>query len=245
MIQVIQRALDILEFLAGEPQTPRTLGEIANTIGIQPSTCANIVKTLTQRGYVVKTQNQKAYCLGQQWNNMLFKHVHYEKLITVSKVELEKLTAMLNENTSVAILENDLRKVVVKRDSSQQIQAQTPDVKNAYDTSTGRLLLAMKTNDELKVYIDTYGLPDRNVWPEIADEQRFYVEIEKIRGLGYALIEDSVQVIGFAAPIFFNDKAIAALSIYVPAFRYSDRLRSLFTDLGLRTAQRITELLKL
>ena len=245
MIQVIQRALDILEFLASDPQTPRNLGEIATTIGVQPSTCANIVKTLTQRGYIVKTQNQKAYILGEQWHHILFKHLHYEKLINTSKDELEKLTASLNENTSIAVLENDLRKVIVKKDSSQQIQAQTPDVKNAYDTSTGRLLLAMKTNDELKSYIAIYGLPHKSVWPEIVNEQRFYVEIEKIRAQGYALIEDSVQVIGFAAPIFFNDKAIAALSIYMPAFRYSDELRNLFMELGMKTARRITELLKL
>lgn len=61
MIQVIQRALDIFEFLAEEPHKSRSLSEISNAIGIQPSTCANIVKTLVQRGYLVKSQNQKAY----------------------------------------------------------------------------------------------------------------------------------------------------------------------------------------
>lgn len=245
MIQVIQRALDIFEFLAKDPQSSKTLSEIADAIGVQPSTCANIVKTLVIRGYLEKTTNQRAYCLGAQWHNISLKNLHYDKLVEVAKAEIERLTNLLNENTSISILDNNLRKVILKKDSNQQIQAQTPDLKNAYDTSTGRLLLAMKTNDDLEKYIALYGLPDKKVWPEANTKNAFYQEMEKIRKLGYVLIEDSVQVIGFAAPIYFNERAIAALSIYMPAFRYSDKLRASLINLGTQTSLKIAELLKL
>lgn len=245
MIQVIQRALDIFEFLAEEPHKSRSLSEISNAIGIQPSTCANIVKTLVQRGYLVKSQNQKAYFLGGQWHQVISRELYYDKLINVSRQELESLGQRINENAFVAVLEKNQRKILVKKDSTQQVQAYTPDLKNAYDTSTGRLLVALKTDEELKQFIDMYGLPEEQVWSGMSDQNVFIKEIEKIRKSGYAIIEDSGQIIGFAAPIILNEKVIAALSVYMPAFRYSEDIHNLFVDQGLQTARRISEMLKL
>src|SRR5690606_22173032 len=146
----------------------------------------------------------------------------HEKLIELGNRELSRLTEVLNENTLIAILQNNVRKVICKGTSNQQVQAQTPDVKDIYDTSSGRVLLAMQNDSFLNSYIQNYGLPPKDVWPEAKTEKDFFVQIEKIRKTGYVLIEDSVQVIGFAAPIYMRGKPMAALSIYIPAFRYSD-----------------------
>lgn len=242
MIQVINRALDIIELLAKEPQQAKSLSEIAESVSVQPSTCANIIKTLTGRGYIRKMDNQKGYLIGDKLQH-LFENGFQEKLIEKSKIELEYLTQKLNENTSLAILEGNTRKVILKVISDQQIQAQTPDIKNTYDTSTGRVLLAMESDDFLKQYLQKYGLPEKGLWNEIVDEKTFFDEIGKIREQGYALIEDSVQVIGFSAPIYSKDKSVAALSIYMPAFRYSESLRKTLIELGLKTTKKISGLL--
>ncbi|WP_373515471.1 helix-turn-helix domain-containing protein [Persicitalea sp.] len=52
MIQVIHRALDLLELIAIEPNQPKALGELADTLGLNHGTCANILKRLVNRGYV-------------------------------------------------------------------------------------------------------------------------------------------------------------------------------------------------
>ena len=52
MIQVINRALNILEILAQEPDKEFGLSEIATTVELSAGTCANILKTLVYRNYV-------------------------------------------------------------------------------------------------------------------------------------------------------------------------------------------------
>ena len=46
MIQVINRALNILEILAQEPDKEFGLSEISTTVELNAGTCANILKTL-------------------------------------------------------------------------------------------------------------------------------------------------------------------------------------------------------
>ena len=52
MIQVINRALNILEILAQEPDKEFGLSEIATAVELNAGTCANILKTLVYRNYV-------------------------------------------------------------------------------------------------------------------------------------------------------------------------------------------------
>lgn len=51
-------------------------------------------------------------------------------------------------------------------------------------------------------------------------------EIEKIRVQGYALIEDTVQVVGVATPIYKDNKVIASFSIYLPSFRFNEQVKA-------------------
>src|SRR5690606_30136593 len=147
--------------------------------------------------------------------NLLGTHPIQQQLIKIGNAELTRLTEALNENTLIAVLQKNVRRVICKKLSNQQVQAQTPDIKDVYDTSTGRVLLAMQNNEVLTSYIQSYGLPKNGVWAEAETESGFFKQVEKIRTSGYVLIEDSVQVIGFAAPIYTNDRVVAALSIYM------------------------------
>jgi len=239
MIQVIHRALDILECVANDKTKPKLLGEIANELGLKPSTCANIVKTLLDRDYLQKSGNQKGYEIGKQLLVLTDKNGYQKKLIDASHKELEQLTDSLNENSLIAVLNGDKRIVVNQKLSKQIVQAQTANEKNAYDSSTGRLLIALKPDTELESYIQKYGLPSKKVWPGINSKKDLYEQINIIRKNGYVLIEDSIQIVGFAAPIILKEEVIASLSIYMPAFRYNDEIRKKFIDMGLSAAERI------
>jgi IclR family KDG regulon transcriptional repressor len=240
MIQVIHRALDILECVASDKTKPKLLGEIANELNLKPSTCANIVKTLLDRDYLQKAENQKGYEIGKQLLVLSDKNGYQKKLIAAAQKELEQLTNMLNENSLIAVLNGDKRIIVNHKLSKQIVQAQTPVEKNAYDSSTGRLLIALKSDPELESYILQYGLPSKKVWPGINAKKDLYEQIITIRKNGYVLIEDSIQIVGFAAPIKVKGEVMASLSIYMPAFRYNDDTRKKFIDLGLAAAERIS-----
>ena len=66
MIQVINRALNILELVSKERDRDFSLGEIANSLNLNASTCANIIKTLVNRGYLEQKAIKQGYKLGAQ-----------------------------------------------------------------------------------------------------------------------------------------------------------------------------------
>jgi len=87
MIQVIHRAIDILEFVARDPERPKLLGEISAGINLKPGTCANIVKTLTLRGYLEKLDAQKGYLPGKQLYTLLGNTGYKKDLIEAADLE--------------------------------------------------------------------------------------------------------------------------------------------------------------
>jgi DNA-binding IclR family transcriptional regulator len=70
MIQVIHRALNIMEYIATDPDRPKELGDIAEDLKLHAATCANIIKTLVTRQYLVKLEKQKGYLLGPMFYRM-------------------------------------------------------------------------------------------------------------------------------------------------------------------------------
>jgi IclR family KDG regulon transcriptional repressor len=240
MIQVIHRAFDILEFVAQDAARPKLLSEIASGLQLKPGTCANIVKTLTGRGYLEKLDAQKGYLLGKQAFALPGNHGQQQALIGIADKEMEKIRAAIHENSLLGILKGENRVVIYRKNSEQLVQAHTPDEKKAYDSSTGRLLIAMQADAELEKFIHRFGLPPASLWPQANTKNKFYGQVEKIRKNGYALIEDSVQITGMAAPVYKDGRVIASLSIYLPSFRFNGGMRAKMIRLGVAAAKKIS-----
>lgn len=241
MIQVVNRAIDILEYVSNDKERPKLLGQIAKDLDLNTATCANIIKTLVNRGLLQKSESQKGYLLGKTLYAMASKGVDYQRIIDAADDEMIYITKELNENCLLAVLNGDCRKVIHRRQCGQLIQANTLDEKKAYDSSTGRLLLAMLPNHEIDAYIKTYGLPSPSIWNDTNTKKQFMLQMEIIRRNGYALIEDSVQIIGIAAPLYQRDKVVASLSIYLPAFRFTNVMRKEMISIITVSAQKISE----
>ncbi len=241
MIQVIHRSFNIIEFVARDPDRPKLLSEIAIGLHLKPGTCANIVKTLTIRGYLEKLGSQKGYLLGKQFYTLAGNTGYWRDLVAASNAEMEKLTGLLNENTLLSVLNGENRVVIHRKQSNQLVQAHTPDEKKAYDSSSGRLLIAMLSDEELEKFISRFGLPPASIWHDANTKKKFYEQVQQIREQGYALIQDSIQIIGLAAPIYKQDTIVASLSIFIPAFRFDDKIKKKMTRLGLESAKRISK----
>jgi len=65
MIQGINKAFNILEFIANDPGKEYSLTEISDSLKFQRNTCANILKTLVSRGYVDQPKPKGGYKLGE------------------------------------------------------------------------------------------------------------------------------------------------------------------------------------
>ena len=97
-----------------------------------------------------------------------------------------------------------------------------------YCTAIGRALLAQKTKDEIRaLYPDGLTAFTKNT---ITDWEELFRELEQTRNRGYALEhEECMPLLNCAGiPLCSNGQVIAALSVCIPTFRYSeDKLQSI------------------
>lgn len=226
MIQVVNRSIDILEYVAEEINRPKLMGNIAQDLKLNTSTCANIIKTLVNRGLLKRASDEKGYLIGTRLLEIANGSLGFSELIDRANQLFIDRPKTVDENFIIAVLKEDKRQVIFNKKSTQLIQATTPTEKQAYDSSTGRILVAFLEDKELQLYIKKYGLPNKNTWAKATSRIGFFEEIRKIRSQGYALIEDTVQVVGVATPIYKKDKVIASFSIYLPSFRFDPKKKA-------------------
>ena len=222
MIQVIDKALDIIELISQDPEKVWPLGTIADPLNMNHGTCANIIKTLVNRNYLERMPAKKGYKLGMMAYKLTANKNYKNELMTIARAEMTRLTKIFNENTLLAVLQGNKRVAIIRISCEHQIQVITPAEKDAYDSSTGRLLIAMKTDDELEEFIQENGLPKDITGKKKLSKKAFLDEVKLIRKEGcFALLPDD-QVLGVAYPIYQQDSVIASLSIYAPSFRCSE-----------------------
>lgn len=226
MIQVINRSIDILEYVANEVNRPKLMGNIAQDLNLNTSTCANIIKTLVSRGLLKKANKEKGYLIGGRLSEISNGSLGFSDLIARANHLFTNNNTAIGENCLIAVLKDDKRQVIFNKLSEQLVQATTPTEKQAYDSSTGRLLISFLDEKDLQLYLKKYGLPNKNTWAKATSRIGFFDEIKTIKSQGYALIEDTVQVIGIGTPIYKGDKVIASFSIYLPSFRFNDIVKA-------------------
>ena len=242
MIQVLQRAFDIVEMLAEAPEQPRPLREIAGRLRLHPATCANILRTLAERGYVDQPVPRQGYLLGPALHHAV-RHGPYRKDLTaVAEPLMAALAKAVDETVLLVTLRQGRRFVLCQIDGRQAVQVgrnflfQT----TTYETATGRLLLASLDPDALEDVVRRAGLPGRP-WPEAATRPQLQRALAAIRGAGWVCLSRPEGVVGLAFPVRNAAGAVAAaLGLFLPAGRWRGRHRQEIVK-GLReTAEGIT-----
>ena len=221
MIQVINRAFDVLEYLSVASAQPRLLGEIADAVQLNHGTCANILKTMVDRDYVDQVGPKKGYCLGQNAYRLTDNTAFQTTIQTAAHREMVQLTRHLDESCLLAVMKGDQRLLIHRELCGQALQVQTPPEKHVYDSASGRLLVAMLSDTELDKFTVRYGLPTTAYWSDATHPQAFMDHINRIRATECAFQESGRQVIGYAVPIRRFGKVVASLSLYLPAYRHT------------------------
>jgi DNA-binding IclR family transcriptional regulator len=222
MIQVIVRAMDMLEFVAQHGKQPVQLIKIAEHVGLSQPTTANIVKTLVQKNYLEQVSRKEGYCLGVASYNLTGSNSYEQDLIQASKQPMMELTRQLNETTLLAQIKNNKRVVLNLVECDQTLLVKTFTVAEVYETSTGRLLMAYLSPDELNKLIKTIGLPAKKIWPGTQTIELLKKELLDIRKKEFVQTFSVYHTVGFAVPVYKNGEVIAGLSVFVPQSRYTD-----------------------
>lgn len=221
MIQVINRAMDILELIAKNPEHVRSLTEIADSLNLNHATCANIIKTLVNRKYVEQVGHKKGYRLGSMSYALTNNYSYKRDLVQAAKEPMEALTKKINENSLLAIIKDNKRILLYDVPSDQDLQVRTSLEKNAYEAATGRLLLAFFTGKERDAFISKYGLPTREVWEEAESREDLYAQLDRIQQEGMAVQVTNKHIIGIAIPVKKAGQVVASLGVFLPEFRFT------------------------
>jgi len=240
MIQVLQRANDMLGLLAANPERSVGLGEIATTLRLNPGTCANILKTLVDCGLADQPDRKKGYRLGPKIFQWAGGAAYMEHLVGPARAVMAALRDTVGENVILAILRGGERIVLWEELATHELQARRIHVKSVYEASTGRLMLAFMNAEECDRFIAAYGLPPAAVWPEAATRETLEAELAEIRAQRLATQVTPTHVIGLAVPVEKAGKVVASLGIYLPEIRTNPaRLADLGRELA-RAAARLS-----
>lgn len=247
MIQVIHRAVAMLEYLAEDPVQPRRLKAIAEHLHLNLATCANILKTLAERGLVAKHGLRSGYQLGPWIDHIGRKSPYRQGLVQAAEPEIVRLANMMHATALLVVIHQGRRYVLCHANGNRAMQIR-PDFifsENIYQSASGRLLLANLPVAEQKEFVRQQGLPGRS-WPNIAGAAQVYRALEQIRRQGLAFRKDHrfedimEQTYGVACPVRQGKTVVAAVALLIPALRFQGRTRPRIICAVQDTAARIS-----
>lgn len=220
-VQSIDRALDILELLAGT-DAPLGLTTIAAGVGLAPATTHRLLRSMQARGYVQHVAERK-YTLGTAAMRL---GTNAQRSIAVgAQPYLDELVRMTGETANLAALNGDAV-VYVAQSSSPHILRMFAEVGRRvlpHTTAVGKILLAAQPDDKVTAVLKRTGLP-RRTERTITTIDGFLSELEHVRTQGYAVDngEEDLGIRCLAMPIRTRDSVPAAVSVSGPAYRLGD-----------------------
>lgn len=227
MIQVLDRALCILEHLGNNPKKDFSISSIASSFSLDKGTCTRIMKTLLSKGFVQQDSPRGPYRLGYKFYHLIGHPVENEELTKIARKDIDALGRQFNETVLLAVVNNDKRVILYNTVPDQNLVIRTNMERNVYSVCAGRVIIAHYTPSHLEKLLIRLGLPSKEEWPEIYlsphPEQALNNELARIKQNGYDILDDQHGITGFAAPLFKNGHVIGCVGIYLPNDRLTDK----------------------
>lgn len=243
MIQVLERASDILDYLAANKGRDVPLNEISGALGIHNATCANIIRSLKDLGFVYQSDFRSGYSVGDKIYSLAGVTPEHGKrnLIRVVKPLMDNLCREVNENMMLSIIRNGKRILVYKAFGKNDIEAKVIDEMDPWQATTAKVIIAHYDDAKLSNFIKSVGMPG-DAWLEIESRKDLDEKLAEIRE------QDFITIINhhfacIAAPIFENNAVVASLGCYLPDIRLSRGRRENIEKRIVEEARKASELL--
>lgn len=222
-VQVIDRAFDIVELLAFEPDG-LGVSDIARRLALNKSTVHRILNAITERGYLEKT-TEGIYSLGIQFVELASSKLSGIELTTEAKPYLQELTNKFGQSSHLAILDGADAVYIDKVEVTKNLRLYSQIGKRipAYCSALGKSLL-LDTEDQVILTIIGSKPIERFTSTTLPTAKAVLEEIKEARLTGWT-IDDEEHDEGIrciAAPIYdYRGKIIAAVSSAGPSNIYT------------------------
>jgi IclR family acetate operon transcriptional repressor len=223
-VQSVERALDLLEYLARASKWTG-VSELSAAPGLPIGTVHRLLMTLMAREYVVRDNHTRRYALGPAFRILAGSDPLRPNWAEVAAPYLHELVEVSGETANLAVMERG-RAVYVAQAQPRRMMRMFTELGNRvlmHNTGCGKVLLAYQPEEVITSIIAEAGLPaytDKT----ITDPERLRQELEMVRQQGYASdngeVEEGVHCL--AVPVYDpKGKVIAAMSISGPTSRLS------------------------
>jgi len=224
-VQVLDRALGILDLLAGEsPELGPS--EVSERTGLHKSTVHRLLQVLERHRLIEKIAQNGKYRLGLRLFELGSKAMTQFDLRERAQAYLKRLVLETGETAHICILDGDRMLSIANVESPRTLR--TPSTVGhrtpLHCTSVGKALLAFLPESEQNDLINQCELTDYTR-RTITKPARLKAELKLIRQRGYAMddeeVEEGLRCVG--APVMdHSGRVVAAMSIAGPAFRLTD-----------------------
>lgn len=217
-VQALARGLDVITAFDRDHGS-MTLSAVAERAGLSRATARRLLKTLAELGYV--RFDGKEFTLTPSVLRLGTAYLSGLGLPEVAQPHLERLSAVLNESTSAAVLDGTeivyVARVATRRLMNVGITVGTRFP--AYATSMGRVLLAALDENQLTTYFSEADL--RPLTPFTRhDESGIREAVEQARAQGWAEVDQELEIglRSLAAPVTGAGQAtVAAVNVSTTA----------------------------
>ncbi len=242
-VQSLVRALAVLNRLAAADEGV-TLTEIAQQVGLSPSTAHRLLTTLQQERYVHFDAERKLWTVGVQAFVAGSAFLKTRGLVGAARPHMRALMEESEETANLAVADEHEAIYLAQVECRQMMRAfARPGGRVALHCSgVGKALLSAMPDGERALVFHRRGLPRVTV-KTITTTPALRTDLTRARARGYA-VDDEEHAVGLrciAAVIFDeNSQSVAALSLSGPMARIPDARIPLLGDLVRRRADAIT-----
>ncbi|QQE77958.1 IclR family transcriptional regulator [Alicyclobacillus sp. SO9] len=185
----LEKGLDILEALSVS-SVPQTLTELSRTLDRSPSELFRMIGLLEKRGYIIK--DNYGYYLSLKLYELAHTHSLVGHILRAARQPMRDLSVVTRESCHLSILHNDELLVLAQEESPEKVRLsiEVGSKFPAFETVSGRLLLAHLNRDEFETYCRT-----NPQYLDLTSSQRenLDAQLDFIREHGYSVAENDTH----------------------------------------------------
>lgn len=241
-IQVVERALRLLELVGECPREAHPLHELAAASGLKTPTASRIVRTLTNLGYLEQAGRKQGYTLGRKAYELTENPVYSPALLEAALPAMKDFSKQTGEYICLSVLEGDSRVILHNIMSTHTVQVITgsfPRRETPYLSVSGRILLAHLPPEKQKAFLLRNGLPG-NEWKEIRSATQLKKTLDRI-AQQEVLIEEREEITALAVPVLQSGRVVAAVGSFIPGYRFHNKHKQTILELLSALPKKIAE----
>lgn len=223
-IEVVGRALEVLEVFLDETNQQLSLKDIAGHLNQSMNTAFRLLYTLGEHGYIVKTN--KMYRLGSKLLDLSNAELRNTDLIAIAGPHMDALRDRFGETVNLGVMkEAQIRYIDVRQSLERFRLAETVgDSDPLHSTALGKAILAHLPFSDARQLLRAR---ERRRFTEhtITSLTVMKTELQQTRERGYALDLQESTLGGFCIAVPILDEMghpVAAISIAGPYVRFNE-----------------------